>query len=158
MGDIQVLTQSETNNKGVSTLKSVFFQKNRELISITSDAMVADAVKLMVEHKVGSVLVIDKGCLVGTFTERDVTHRVVYQNLSISEVLIGEVMTRDLIKGDLYMSVHDAAVLMSENRIRHLPICDEGQLIGLISSGDIIAWKLKKMENTVQHMEEYFLH
>ncbi len=158
MGKIQVLTQSEVDTPSANTLKEILFQKDHRVISIDSESTVTDAVSVMVDSKIGAVLVMENGQLVGVFTERDLMHRVVHAGLSPQQTGVKEVMTKKIIKGQLFMSVHDAASLMSENRIRHLPVFHEEQLVGIVSPGDLIAWKLKQSEQTIHQMEEYFLH
>ena len=108
-------------------------------------------------HKVGSVVVVNQWEPVGLFTERDLMHRVVNKNQDPAATPLRSVMTTPFAVGSPGMSVIEAAELMSDNRIRHLPVYDEGILIGMVSSGDILAFKLREHERSIKYLEDYFL-
>ena len=127
------------------------------MVSTDHQANVALAVERMCFHKVGSVVVVNQWEPVGLFTERDLMHRVVNKNQDPAATPLRSVMTTPFAVGSLGMSVIEAAELMSDNRIRHLPVYDEGILIGMVSSGDILAFKLREHERSIKYLEDYFL-
>ena len=101
---------------------------------------VADAVAEMNRHRVGSVLVLDGGRLVGIFTERDVLRRVVGATVDPKRTLVADVMTAGVITISPDVTIEDTMVLFTEKRCRHLPVVDNGKLVGTISIGDVTRW------------------
>ncbi len=127
------------------------------MVEADHQASVELAVEQMCFHKVKSVVVVNQWEPVGLFTERDLMHRVVNKNQDPAATPLRSVMTTPFAVGSPGMSVIEAAELMSDNRIRHLPVYDEGILIGMVSSGDILAFKLREHERSIKYLEDYFL-
>jgi CBS domain-containing protein len=145
---------SEANTPG--KLQDLLNRKQVEVITVGSERTVAEAVKTMCLYKVGAVVVVEQSVPVGVFTERDLMHRVVGSDKNPDQVLVGEVMTTPFASGVPELDIDEAAEMMSQNRIRHLPVVKNGELLGMISSGDILASKLHSNESVMRHMEEYF--
>ncbi|MBC8258923.1 MAG: CBS domain-containing protein [SAR324 cluster bacterium] len=137
-------------------LKDLLAQKDKGVIQLESDSKVVAAARTMRDNKVGAVMVLDNGVLVGIFTERDLMSRVVADGLDPENVMVSEVMTSSIATVPLETPIREAANLMSQNRIRHLPVLQDGQLVGVISAGDILAWKLREHEFTLHQLEDYF--
>ena len=128
----------------------------RRLVSIGVDATVLDAAGMMNKHHIGALVVIENGELVGMFTERDVLRRVVAKRKKPDRVLVGQVMTKQVIVCNQNATVQEAASLMKHKRIRHVPIIDESdRVVGMISIGDINAHQRIETERTAQCLYEY---
>ena len=157
------MLKTETNHQtkiilseGQARLSEILDGKGRKVVEVDHQASVALAVERMCFHKVGAVVVVNQSEPVGLFTERDLMHRVVNQNKDPVATPIRSVMTTPYAVGSPGMSVIEAAELMSDNRIRHLPVYDEGIMIGMVSSGDILAFKLRGNERSIKYLEDYF--
>jgi CBS domain-containing protein len=116
---------------------------------------VSDAVAEMNGHRVGSVLVLDNGRLVGIFTERDVLRRVVGAGVDPKRTQVAEVMTAGVITISPEVTVEETMVLFTEKRCRHLPVVDNGRLIGTISIGDITRWMADTHRAEAEHLKNY---
>ena len=101
-------------------------------------------------------MVMKNDTLSGIFTERDLMNRVVAEGLDPEKVKVSEAMTSSIATVPLETPIREAANIMSQNRIRHLPVFEEGQLYGVISVGDILAWKLREQEFTLHQLKDYF--
>ncbi|MEN9633514.1 MAG: hypothetical protein RL077_1918 [Verrucomicrobiota bacterium] len=130
-------------------------RKGRNVFAVASTSSVAAAVVEMNRHRVGSVLIIDHGRLVGIFTERDVLRRVVGVGLDPSQALVADVMTTGVITISSTASIEETMVLFTERRCRHLPVMDGGQLVGTISSGDITRWISEAHRAEAEHLKNY---
>ena len=116
---------------------------------------VAAAVDLLNQNKIGCVLVMDQGRLVGIFTERDVLRRVVGERRNPEKCLVADVMTRELVVMRPSSTVGDAMQVISERRIRHVPLVDGSKVLGVISQGDINHWLVRDREVELQTLVEY---
>ena len=137
-------------------LKDLLAKKEKVVIQIESDCIVAAAARKMRDNKVGALMVMKNDTLSGIFTERDLMSRVVAEGLNPEKVQVSEAMTSSIATVPLETPIREAANIMSQNRIRHLPVLEEGQLYGVISVGDILAWKLREQEFTLHQLEDYF--
>ena len=136
-------------------LKDILSQKGKKVIEVESNCTVSVAAKKMCDNKVGAIMVLENGSLAGIFTERDLMSRVVAEGLDPETVQVSVAITSSIATVPLETSVSDAANIMSQNRIRHLPVVQDGKLYGVISTGDILAWKLREQEFTLHQLEEY---
>lgn len=141
---------------GIATLAAILERKGTEVVTVDHESSVSDAVHQMCLHKVGSVVVVECDKPVGLFTERDLMHRIINEGLIPDNTPLGMVMTAPFAVAKPELSIREAAEVMSDNRIRHLPVCVEGRLIGMVSSGDILAWKLAEQERSMKFLENYF--
>ena len=128
------------------------------VIHIDADCNVFEAAKKMRDHKVGALMVVEKDTLSGIFTERDLMIRVIAEGHDPKKVKVSEYMTSSVATASPETSISEAANLMSQSRIRHLPVIQDGKLYGLVSSGDILAWKLSDQEITSRHLENYIFN
>ena len=129
--------------------------KGREIISIHSDASVLDAIKLMAERAVGSLLVMDGDKLVGIVTERDYARKVIIKGRASESTPVGEIMTSEVRTAAMDQTVNDCMQVMTKKKIRHLPVVDGGRVIGMISIGDLVQAIIESQQEEIQHLEQY---
>jgi CBS domain-containing protein len=138
------------------TVASLVAHKGEHIHAIAPSATVFEAVRQMNEHQIGALVVMRDERVVGMFTERDVLRRVMAENRSPRQVIVGEVMTTDVICCRPDADVEEASRIMKDRRVRHLPICDgDGNLHGLISIGDLNAFYASTQEQTINHLTDY---
>lgn len=135
-------------------LRTLLGQKKGRPHSVPPTSTVAGAVELMNANKVGSVLVMDGERLVGIFTERDVLRRVVGR-LDPTKTQVSQVMTKDLVVMRPTSTVADAMAVVSEKRIRHLPVVEEGRVVGVISAGDLNHWLIRGHQGQIEQLVDY---
>lgn len=140
----------------MSKIRDILRIKGNQIVAIHPDATVLDAALLMNDHKIGSVVVSDRGQLVGIFTERDILRRVVAQQYDPARTALAQVMTEDVVCCDVDTPIETARNVMKHQRIRHLPVQDEHQnLLGIISIGDLNAYRLEGQEVQIHMLKEY---
>jgi len=128
--------------------------KQKRVVSVSHHVTVRDAAKAMAEANVGAAAIMDGTKLVGLFTERDVLKRVLLHNLDVDEVLVRDVMTRELICAELGQNTNDARFLMKRHHIRHLPVLDvKGNLAGVLSIRDLIKDEVREMRDYIAQAE-----
>ena len=130
-------------------------KKHQELISIAPDRPVFDALVILAEYKIGALAVMDGDKLVGIFSERDYAREVVLQGRSSKTTQIKEVMTSKLITGTPNDLVDKTMSIMSDNRIRHLPIVEAGKVIGMLSLGDLVKETISYQQHLISELESY---
>ena len=130
-------------------------RKGDEVISIVQDASVFDAIKLMADRAVGSLLVMDGDELKGIVTERDYARKVIIQGRSSESTPVADIMTTELVTASPTQSVNDCMTLMSERRIRHLPVVIDGKVVGLISIGDLVQAIILDQKEEIEQLGSY---
>ncbi|MBI2519891.1 MAG: CBS domain-containing protein [Bdellovibrio sp.] len=138
-----------------STLSEVLAEKGGMVYSVQSDITVHEATKSMKSHNVGAVIVMNEGKPVGVFTERDLLFRVVAEGLDPNTMLVSDAMTRYFFAVKPSLSVHDAMAIVTEKRCRHLPVIENGILLGIVSSGDLTKWVADDSQVEIQHLINY---
>ena len=137
-------------------VQDILAMKGNQVHTIPPAATALDAIRKMNQHKIGALLVMEDGHVVGIFTERDVLRRVVGMERSPSEMKVSEVMTADVICVQPEADLDDISTIMKEKKIRHVPVCDEaGKLQGMISIGDVNAYHASNQEATIHFLSEY---
>jgi len=137
-------------------LKDVLTEKPNPPVTVSAKSSVADAIRTMHAEKVGAVLVPDaEGCPVGIFTERDVVRLYADGDRNLDTLAVEARMTCSLVVGRLSMSVDEALGLMTERRFRHLPVVEDGKLLGLVSIGDLVKVKLNETALEAQALRAY---
>jgi CBS domain-containing protein len=137
-------------------LKDVLAAKGRRVVKVSAKSTVADAIRIMHDENVGSVMVPDaEGCPVGILTERDVVRLYAEGDRDFDKLPVGSRMTCSVVVGRLSMSVDEALALMTERRFRHLPVLEEGELVGLVSIGDLVKTKLDETAEEAQALRSY---
>ena len=129
--------------------------KSPALWSITPEASVFEAVQLMAEKNIGSLLVMLDDKLVGLFTERDYARKIVLQGKSSRETRVRDIFTGVVITVKPQDSVEDCMKLMTEKRVRHLPVVDKGTVVGIVSIGDLVNWTISAQDAQIAQMEQY---
>lgn len=137
------------------TVRKLLESKSGEVWSIPSSSTAFKALEIMADKDVGALLVIDDGELVGVFSERDYARKVILKGRSSKETSVGELMTRVLVYVSPDHTVGDCMALMSAKRVRHLPVVENGQLIGIITIGDVVNSVISEQEVTIQDLENY---
>ncbi len=123
--------------------------------SVSPTSMVIDALQLMSEKNIGSVLVMDDERLVGIFSERDYARKGILQGRKAKSTPVAEVMTSEVITVSPEMSIEDCMRLFNDKRIRHLPVVEGGRVIGLLSIGDIVHAIIREQSVHIQFLEQY---
>ncbi len=136
-------------------ITAILDRKGRHVYAVSPTMTVSDAVAEMNRHRVGSVMVLDAGRLVGIFTERDVLRRVVGAGVDPRRALVADVMTAGVITISPDTSLEDTMVLFTEKRCRHLPVIENGNLVGTISIGDITRWMADSHRAEAEHLKNY---
>ena len=140
----------------MATVKDILAVKGSHVLSISPEATALDAAVLMNDQKVGSLVVMRRGQLVGIVSERDILTRVVVRRIDPGQALVQDVMTTELVCCQLHTSLEEARGVMKNRRIRHLPVVDDArQLLGLISIGDLNAHEAHDHEFTIHILREY---
>ena len=136
-------------------ISSVLIHKASALWSIAPEATVFEAIKLMAEKNIGSLLVLSGGRLAGVFTERDYTRKIALLGKTSKETRVGEIMSTNVITVTPDDSVEECMRLMTNNRVRHLPVMEGPNVIGLISIGDLVNWIISTQNAHIEQMEQY---
>jgi CBS domain-containing protein len=137
------------------TIEAILAQKGTDIFSIAPDATVYDAVALMAEKNVGALLVIQDGTLVGLISERDYTRKVMLRGKRSRETFVHEIMSSDLTVISPREPVENCLRMMTDKRIRHLPVVDGTTIRGVISIGDLVKWVIATQSAAIQHLEMY---
>jgi len=137
------------------TLSLVLAAKGSSVYSVAPEVRVLDAVRKMNQEHVGALLVCESNELVGIFTERDVLTRVVDAGRDPGATKVVDVMTSEVETVRSSTGVQDAMALISERRFRHLPIIDDGELLGVVSSGDLTRWVSRNQEGHIKDLVNY---
>jgi len=136
-------------------IKAILSRKGGDLLSTASTVMVIDAVRQMAEAGVGSILIMDDGELVGIFTERDYLRRIAIKGRRSTETVMSEVMTGDLVTVSPDHTVEHCMGLMTDRRIRHLPVLADGAVVGVVSIGDLVRQVMLQQAERIRHLTDY---
>ncbi len=139
----------------MSKVRQILEKKGNDIWSSSPEESVYEALEQMAEKNVGALLVLEKGKAVGIFSERDYARKVVLKNKSSRETSVAEIMTRNLVLADADDSIESCMNKMSEHRIRHLPVMEEGELLGIISIGDLVNFIISEQQFKIDQLESY---
>ncbi len=139
----------------MNNVRQLLQSKGDTVWSTTPETSVYDALKLMAEKNVGALIVVEGGRLTGIFSERDYARKVILKGKSSRKLAVSEVMTSDVISVRPDQSIVDCMELMTEKRIRHLPVLEAGDLVGVISIGDVVKSVISEQKETITHLEDY---
>jgi len=130
--------------------------KGYKVVSVSPTDSIADAIHAMNEANIGAVVVMGGQKLIGIFTERDVLRKACFQSLDdMKATQVKSMMTEKLITGTPSTTVEKAMEIFTNNRLRHLPILENNELVGLISSGDVTKWIMEQQQNEIEHLSDY---
>ena len=130
-------------------------RRDSTLFQVAPDVLVFDGLKLLAEYGVGAMLVMDKGQLVGIFSERDYTRKVALQGRNSRETTVADIMTREIFSVGPQTGTRVCMSLLSQKKIRHLPVIDGNKVLGLISMRDIMDDIIADHEQTISQLQSY---
>lgn len=139
----------------MNNVRQLLKNKGNQVWTIPNTSSVKQALEQMAEKKIGSLLILERDDVVGIFTERDHARKVGLLNRKPEEVGVNEVMSTDLITVQPNQSVRECMEIMTEKRIRHLPVFENGEMIGIISIGDVVKDLIEELEFLIEQMENY---
>ncbi len=139
----------------MSTVKEILLTKSPEVWSIAPDATVYDALKLMADKNVGAVLVMEANHLVGILSERDYARKLILCGKSSRDTLVREVMTERVVYVRPQQTTEECMALMTDKRVRHLPVLEDDLVIGVISIGDVVKSIISDQEFLIEQLEHY---
>ena len=137
------------------TIGAILASKGSDVVSISSNDRVADAVAMLAEKRIGAVPVIDDGRVVGIFSERDVVYSIAKVGAAALDARIGDVMTAPAMTVDPDTAVMAGLSLMTKRRIRHLPVVRGDVVVGFISIGDLVKYRIDRVESEAAAMRDY---
>lgn len=141
----------------MSLVRHVLESKGSSVWTIDHDRTALDAARIMHEKHIGSVVVVKSDKIVGIFTERDLMNRVVAEQRDPAKVRVADVMTERIAICTRDTTLNECRAVMTRNKLRHLPVVEDGRLEGIISSGDILARELEDQQETIQYLHDYMV-
>ncbi len=136
-------------------LAAVLKEKGSEVLTIVAGDRVADAVDKLAQHRIGALVVVDGGRIAGIISERDVIYCLRSHGAEVLDWPVSRVMTAPAITAEPSTPVLSALALMTERRIRHLPVAEDGRLIGIVSIGDLVKFRMDRIEAEAEAMRSY---
>ncbi|MFY9983362.1 MAG: CBS domain-containing protein [Chthoniobacterales bacterium] len=137
-------------------ISAILAQKKVSTVwSISPKAMAIDAIRLMDEKNVGALPVVENGRLLGIVSERDYTRKVILKERSSKETPVSNIMTKQLLTVNPSDSVTECMRIMTEKRVRHLPVLEGKHLVGILSIGDVVNWSISAQTATINNLERY---
>jgi len=130
--------------------------KNRQIWTISKDQSVKEALILMSEKNIGAIIIVDNNDFpIGIFSERDYARKIVLKGKSSKDTLLDEVMTKELITVTRDYKIDQCMEVMSEKRIRHLPVLENKKIVGIISIGDVLKIMIKEQKELIDHLQKF---
>jgi CBS domain-containing protein len=129
--------------------------KGREIISVTAEASVLDAITIMADRAIGSLPVMQGDELLGIVTERDYARKVIVKGRSSKSTQVGEIMTSEVYTASLSDTVNSCMTVMTERKIRHLPVVEDGKVVGMISIGDLVQAIITDQQEEIEQLGHY---
>ena len=137
------------------TIATILKRKGQDVVQVQSSDTVLSVVQRLAERRIGCVPVVDDGKVVGIFSERDLVYRVAQESAAVLERPVGEIMTAPAITTDDRTPVIHCLSLMTKRRIRHLPVVVDGTLVGLVSIGDLVKFRIDSIESEAAALRDY---
>ncbi len=137
-------------------VESILEAKGRDILTIPSDAKVAEAARMLKEHRIGALVVSDDGSTAaGILSERDIVHAMVDHGAAVQDLPVSDLMTREVVTCAPDDAIVDLMTQMTERRIRHLPVVEGGVLCGMVSIGDVVKNRIAEVETEASAMREF---
>ena len=137
------------------TVKQLLDEKGHEVWSVSPDQTVYDAVQTMSERDTGALMVMDAERLVGVISERDYARKVVLEGHTSRDVKVADIMTRRVIYATLGQTVEECLAMMTDKRVRHLPVMDGERVAGVVSIGDLVKTIIDEQRHVIEQLEQY---
>jgi CBS domain-containing protein len=137
------------------TVRHLLEAKTPEVFAIAPQAPVLDAIRLMAEKRIGALLVMDAGKLAGIVSERDYARKIVLQGRSSKDTPVRDIMTSDVVSVSQHDSLDHCMQLVTDRRIRHLPVLDGDSVLGVISIGDLVKAVIEDQQLELEHLQRY---
>jgi CBS domain-containing protein len=139
----------------MGSVKNILDAKGYSIFSVEPSTTVYHAIELMCEKNIGGLLIVENGKLAGIFTERDYARKLILKGKSSRDTLIGELMTPNPITVSTQSSIEECMQIMSDKKFRHLPVVDDGKLMGMISIGDVVRQVINDQKSTIEYLQGY---
>jgi CBS domain-containing protein len=139
----------------MSTVKQLLDVKGRHIVSVTPEEPVLDAIQLMADHSIGAVLVMKGGEIAGIISERDYARKVILKGRSSAETAVWEIMSGPVVTVGPDDTINGCMRLMTERRIRHLPVIEEGVVTGMLSIGDLVKAVIEAQQQEIAQLQQY---
>jgi len=139
----------------MTTVRQLLQSKGGTIYSVAPGTRVFEALELMAEKEVGALLVLDDGKLAGIISERDYARKVILHGKSSHDIAVREIMTGKVVTVQPDQTVDQCMALMTNKRIRHLPVTEDDKLLGLVSIGDLVKEVIAEQEQTIRQLESY---
>jgi len=139
----------------MTTVRQLLNAKGDEVWSMSADGSVFDAIKLMAEKNIGAVVIVEAGLPVGIFTERDYARNVFLKGKTSPTTRLGDIMVTRVICAKPDETIEQCMAVMSDKRVRHLPVLDQGRLVGIVSIGDLVKAVIADQQFVIEQLEHY---
>ena len=141
--------------KAIGTIETILHHKGDQVWTIPPQATVFEAIRLLAEKNIGAVPVVEKGEVIGMFSERDYTRKIALAGKSSRSTQVREILSTEVVFATPDNTIEDCLRLMTENRIRHLPVLVGSKLVGIISIGDLVNWIISTQTAALDQLESY---
>jgi len=139
----------------MTTIAQLLNAKGDQIWSVEPKATIFEALEIMSEKEIGALLVMEDGKLTGIFSERDYARKVILKGKSSKETPVGELMTKKVFYIDSQKTINDCMAMMTAKRIRHVPVIEDNQVMGIVTIGDVVNQIISEQEVTINHLENY---
>ena len=139
----------------MTTIAQLLNTKGDQIWSVEPKATIFEALEIMSEKEIGALLVMEDGKLKGIFSERDYARKVILKGKSSKETPVGELMTKKVFYIDSQKTINDCMAMMTAKRIRHVPVIEDNQVMGIVTIGDVVNQIISEQEVTINHLENY---